>query len=190
MRGCGRLHWILRSISACAALSLVDNSRPLRTRCHGKFHGRGEGSLGRVDSRCCSEGAERRFRPGVAKRHQRVGHLLRGRASSRPVHPRSGGAGFKRLVTNSITLEVNQSARVDLTLEVGAAAETIEVKDLAPAAPDREHAAGPRGLRQHHREPSAQRPQFRPAHAALSRRGHLRHGHVYQRDRRPAARQR
>ena len=40
--------------------------------------------------------------------------------------------GFKRLVTNSITLEVNQSARIDLTLEVGALAETVEVKDLAP----------------------------------------------------------
>jgi hypothetical protein len=41
-------------------------------------------------------------------------------------------AGFKRLVTNPITLEVNQTARIDLTLELGAVAETIEVKDLAP----------------------------------------------------------
>ena len=40
--------------------------------------------------------------------------------------------GFKRLVTNPITLEVNQTARIDLTLEVGAVAETIEVKGLAP----------------------------------------------------------
>ncbi|HYM09780.1 MAG TPA: carboxypeptidase-like regulatory domain-containing protein, partial [Bryobacterales bacterium] len=40
--------------------------------------------------------------------------------------------GFKRLVTNPITLEVNQTARVDLTLEVGAVAETVEVQDLAP----------------------------------------------------------
>ncbi|MBI3695812.1 MAG: TonB-dependent receptor [Acidobacteria bacterium] len=40
--------------------------------------------------------------------------------------------GFKRLVTNPITLEVNQTARIDLTLEVGAVAETVEVKDLAP----------------------------------------------------------
>jgi hypothetical protein len=40
--------------------------------------------------------------------------------------------GFKRLVTNPIELEVNQIARVDLTLEVGAATETVEVKDLAP----------------------------------------------------------
>ena len=40
--------------------------------------------------------------------------------------------GFKRLVTNSITLEVNQTARVDLALEVGAVAETVEVKDVAP----------------------------------------------------------
>src|SRR5437868_12538595 len=41
-------------------------------------------------------------------------------------------SGFKRLVTNAITLEVNQTARVDLTLEVGAVAETVEVKSLAP----------------------------------------------------------
>src|SRR5689334_21294640 len=41
-------------------------------------------------------------------------------------------SGFKRLVTNQIELEVNQVARSDLTLEVGATAETVEVKDLAP----------------------------------------------------------
>jgi hypothetical protein len=40
--------------------------------------------------------------------------------------------GFKRLVTNPITLEVNQTARIDLSLEVGAVAETIEVQGLAP----------------------------------------------------------
>ena len=40
--------------------------------------------------------------------------------------------GFKRLVTNPITLEVNQVARIDLSLEVGAAAETVEVKSIAP----------------------------------------------------------
>src|SRR5215813_3355536 len=39
---------------------------------------------------------------------------------------------FKRLVTNPITLEVNQTARIDLTLELGGVAETVEVKDLAP----------------------------------------------------------
>src|SRR5205085_11809541 len=33
--------------------------------------------------------------------------------------------GFKRLLTNSIALEVNQSARVDLKLEVGGVAETV-----------------------------------------------------------------
>src|SRR5207237_1127209 len=40
--------------------------------------------------------------------------------------------GFKRLVINSITLEVNQTARVDLALEVGGVTETVEVTDLAP----------------------------------------------------------
>jgi len=40
--------------------------------------------------------------------------------------------GFKRLLTAPVELEVNQIARIDLTLEVGAAAETIEVQSLAP----------------------------------------------------------
>lgn len=40
--------------------------------------------------------------------------------------------GFKRLITNTVTLEVNQVARVDLTLELGAIAETVEVQDVAP----------------------------------------------------------
>jgi hypothetical protein len=40
--------------------------------------------------------------------------------------------GFKRLVTNAITLEINQVARVDLKLEVGAVAETLSVSGLAP----------------------------------------------------------
>ena len=41
-------------------------------------------------------------------------------------------AGFKRMVTNAITLEVNQIARVDLTLEVGAVADTVAVSGIAP----------------------------------------------------------
>ena len=41
-------------------------------------------------------------------------------------------AGFKRLVTNTITLEVNQVARVDLSLEVGTAADTVAVTGVAP----------------------------------------------------------
>lgn len=40
--------------------------------------------------------------------------------------------GFKRLVTNAITLEVNQVAKLDFTLDVGTVAETIEVQGLAP----------------------------------------------------------
>src|SRR5215475_9945589 len=40
-------------------------------------------------------------------------------------------AGFKRLVTGPVELEVNQIARIDLTLELGATAETIEVQALA-----------------------------------------------------------
>src|SRR5258708_17705545 len=40
--------------------------------------------------------------------------------------------GFKRVATNAITLEVNQVARLDLTLEIGALAETAEVQGLAP----------------------------------------------------------
>src|SRR5215475_10086375 len=40
--------------------------------------------------------------------------------------------GFKRLLTNAITLKINQTTRVNLTLEVGGVAETVEVKDVAP----------------------------------------------------------
>src|SRR4051794_22327352 len=40
--------------------------------------------------------------------------------------------GFKRLSTNTFTLEVNQVARVDLTLEIGTVSETMEVQGLAP----------------------------------------------------------
>src|SRR5580704_9375070 len=40
-------------------------------------------------------------------------------------------AGFKRLTTNPITLEVNQVARLDLKLELGTVGETVEVKGLS-----------------------------------------------------------
>ena len=36
-------------------------------------------------------------------------------------------SGFKSLVTNAITLDVNQVARVDLTVELGATADTVSV---------------------------------------------------------------
>ena len=37
-------------------------------------------------------------------------------------------AGFRQSVQDSLTLEVNQSARVDFKLEVGQVSETVEVK--------------------------------------------------------------
>ncbi len=40
--------------------------------------------------------------------------------------------GFKRLVSNPIPLEVNQTARIDLQLEVGAISEQVVVEDIAP----------------------------------------------------------
>jgi hypothetical protein len=40
--------------------------------------------------------------------------------------------GFKKILSNSITLEVNQTARVDLKLEVGAVSELVIVEDIAP----------------------------------------------------------
>ena len=40
--------------------------------------------------------------------------------------------GFKRVTTNALSLEVNQVARLDFTLEVGAVTETVEVIGLAP----------------------------------------------------------
>jgi hypothetical protein len=45
---------------------------------------------------------------------------------------KAGAAGMKSLVTNAITLEVGQTARVNLRLEVGAKAEEIEVVGVNP----------------------------------------------------------
>jgi hypothetical protein len=40
--------------------------------------------------------------------------------------------GFKKLVSNQITLEVNQTARVDLQLQVGGVNEVVNIQDVAP----------------------------------------------------------
>src|SRR5215475_9970835 len=40
--------------------------------------------------------------------------------------------GFKKLVSNEIKLEVNQTARVDLQLQVGGVNEIVNVQDVAP----------------------------------------------------------
>ncbi|HEX5083368.1 MAG TPA: TonB-dependent receptor [Blastocatellia bacterium] len=40
--------------------------------------------------------------------------------------------GFKKLVSNAIKLEVNQTARVDLQLQVGGVNEVVNVQDVAP----------------------------------------------------------
>ncbi|HEX6738225.1 MAG TPA: carboxypeptidase-like regulatory domain-containing protein, partial [Vicinamibacteria bacterium] len=45
---------------------------------------------------------------------------------------RAESQGFKTVVTNPMTLEVGQSARVDLKLEVGQVTETIEVVGVNP----------------------------------------------------------
>ncbi len=41
-------------------------------------------------------------------------------------------SGFKKLVSNEITLEVNQTARINLSLQVGGVSETVNVTDVAP----------------------------------------------------------
>ncbi len=40
--------------------------------------------------------------------------------------------GFKKLVSNELKLEVNQTARVDLQLQIGAVGETVTISDVAP----------------------------------------------------------
>jgi hypothetical protein len=40
--------------------------------------------------------------------------------------------GFKKLVSNEIKLEVNQTARVNLQLQVGAVSEVVNIQDVAP----------------------------------------------------------
>ena len=47
-------------------------------------------------------------------------------------------AGFKRVVRGPITLDVNQNARVDLTLQIGAVNEVVEVKSDAPLVDTRD----------------------------------------------------
>jgi hypothetical protein len=42
------------------------------------------------------------------------------------------GAGFKRTVIGPFTLEVNQTGRVDVTLEVGQVTESVEIRGFAP----------------------------------------------------------
>ncbi|MBA3711255.1 MAG: TonB-dependent receptor [Pyrinomonadaceae bacterium] len=41
-------------------------------------------------------------------------------------------SGFKRLISNPIQLEVNQAARVDLSMEVGEVTQQVTVEDVAP----------------------------------------------------------
>lgn len=41
-------------------------------------------------------------------------------------------SGFKKLVSNEIKLEVNQTARINLAMQVGGVSETVNVTDVAP----------------------------------------------------------
>lgn len=41
-------------------------------------------------------------------------------------------SGFKKLVSNAINLEVNQTARIDLQLQVGGVNEVVNISDIAP----------------------------------------------------------
>ena len=40
--------------------------------------------------------------------------------------------GFKKLISNEIKLEVNQTARINLALQVGGVSDTVNVTDVAP----------------------------------------------------------
>ena len=41
-------------------------------------------------------------------------------------------SGFKKLVSNEIKLEVNQTARIDLQLQVGGVNEIVNIQDVSP----------------------------------------------------------
>ncbi len=41
-------------------------------------------------------------------------------------------SGFKKLVSNELRLEINQTARVNLTMQVGAVSEQVTISDIAP----------------------------------------------------------
>ena len=122
----------LRTASVCALLFLLATAAAFAPGRHGQFHGRRERSVRRADPQRL--GKVRSVDSG--REWQNVsnesGIYYVAALPPGPVHPAVEAPGFKRLLTNTITLEVNQTARVDLTLEVGAVAETVEVKDLAP----------------------------------------------------------
>ena len=62
-------------------------------------------------------------------------------------------AGFKKVVSEAIQLEVNQTARVDLTLELGAVTDEVTVSGHVAGSADRESDRRNRHLRQHDSRP-------------------------------------
>jgi hypothetical protein len=131
-RGCVRLRHILRGLPACTLFSLLTTTAAFGQGVTGSFTGAVKDPSGAVipaasvKVRSVESGREWQNVTNEAGIYYIAG-LPPGTYTLAVEAP-----GFKRLLTNSVALEVNQSARVDLTLEVGATAETIEVKGLAP----------------------------------------------------------
>ena len=60
------------------------------------------------------------------------GQLYSHLSSARRLLAQRGGAGFRKLVQSGVTLQINQQARVNLTLQLGEVSQTVEVTGQAP----------------------------------------------------------
>ena len=86
------------------------------------------------------------------------------------IHGAAEAQGFKKPVMGPFALEVNQIARMDLKLEVGAVTESVEVQDVAPVLQTESTQTGDvLNATQADGDP-AQRPQFRQSRRCWCRR--------------------
>jgi Carboxypeptidase regulatory-like domain len=76
--------------------------------------------------------------------------------------------GFKKLVSNEIKLEINQTARVNLQLQVGQVSEVVNIQDVAPVLQTENVTVG-QVITGH--QSAAQRPEFSATRAVGSGRG-------------------
>ena len=89
--------------------------------------------IGRTGTEC--EGC--RHQPGYQDRVQLPSRTTRESTRSRSCRLANMSSllklsGFKKMVTNPIKLEVNQTARVDLKLELGEVTQVVDVEGVAP----------------------------------------------------------
>ena len=80
--------------------------------------------------------------------------------------------GFQAALRTAFPLELNQTAKIDLALTLGAVSQQVEVSDAVPALQTQTTEVSTVMQSGVHRQPAAGDAQLQPAHAADSRRGH------------------